>query len=649
MSICPPRCRRPGSDGPVGGECRRRLLGSRQCAVGEPHKPDYRAAAMDSPIFEMSAIVVLAVLASWLAARLHIPSIVVLLASGVVVGPGLQLIDPDALAGDLLLPFVSIAVGLILFEGGLSLRLYEIKETKRIVWLLVTAGVMVTWVLGSIAARFFLDIPPDVSVLLGAILVVSGPTVIGPILASIRPSRTVSSLLKWESIVIDPIGAMLAVVTFEFILLGAEAPSGEIVQEILRFLLAGAGAGVIVAMPTAAAIRFHLIPERLVPLVGISAALAAFAVADVFAPESGLLATTILGLILANVRSLRTEPIVQFSEVIQVLLVGVLFILLSARLTREQLSAISVGVLGLVAVLVLVARPLAVAVATWRSSLNRKEKVFLAGVAPRGIVAAAVASVFALELEEAGVRGAELLTPITFAVIVATVLIYGFGAGPLARRLGLAAKRNEGVLILGAGPVERAIGEALAEAGVPVLFSSTNRRDATSARMAGFRTYYGNLIDHELPWDVDLSGIGRLLALTPNDEVNTLACRRFAELFGAGETYQLAAAPAGPGIERTAADIGGRPLFGDDLTYAALAERLGEGQAIRKTALTEAFTKEDLADDLAAGGRVLFVQRGDQLLIETADDSRPLIERAQPGDIVLWIAKSPKPAQAGAL
>lgn len=591
---------------------------------------------MDSAVFELTVIVTVAVMATWAAARLKIPSIVLLLSGGVIVGPVLRIVDPDALAGDLLLPAVSISVGLILFEGGLSLHLRELEQNQRVVWLLVSVGVAVTWVLGSLAAVTFLGLPREIAILVGAILVVSGPTVIAPILTSVRPNRDVSSVLKWESIVIDPIGAMLAVVAFELIFLGAEGPAGEILGQVVVFILGGIAVGLVIAVPTGFALQRHLVPERLIPLVGLTAAVIAFGISDAIAKESGLLATSVLGLVLGNARRVRTETIIQFSEVIQTLLVGVLFIVLSARLTTEQLSEISVGVIGLVAVLVLVARPIGVAISTIGSSFSVREKLFLAGVAPRGIVAAAVASVFALELEEAGLEGAELLTPVTFAVIVATVLIYGFGAGPLARRLGLAGKSNEGVLILGAGVVEREIGAALAESGIKVIFASTNRRDERRARMAGHATYYGNLIEHELPWELDLAGIGRLAALTANDEVNTLACRRFREVFGAADCYQLAAAPIGPGIEGSVADIGGRVLFGPDMTHATLRKHFTAGGTIRKTSLTDEFTANNLPAGLA-DGRALFLVRGSSLLVGTIDASRPLIERAQPGDLVLWI------------
>jgi CPA1 family monovalent cation:H+ antiporter len=459
--------------------------------------------------------------------------------------------------------------------------------------------------------------------------------VIGPILRTVRPKGGVASVLKWESIVIDPIGAGLAVLVAEFILVSDGSNLG-VASQIATFVGAGILVGLGVAVPTTFSIRRHLIPERLVPLVGLAAALIAFAVADAIIAESGLLATTVLGLALANNPRLRTEPIIEFSEVIQVLLVGVLFVLLSARLTREQLGTISLGVVGVIVVLGAIARPLGVAVSTWRTRMPRNERIFLAGVAPRGIVAAAVASVFALDLEEAGVEGAELLTPLAFAVIVATVLIYGFGAGPLARKLGLADKSSRGVLIVGAGTVEREIGRALSEADVPVVFASTNRRDESELRLQGYRTYYGNLVEREIPTDLDLSGVGRLFAVTPNDEVNTLSARRFTELFGSAETYQLSPQPLGPGIGRTVADIGGRRLFDDDLTYAELDQRFQSGEKIRRTSIGKEFTGEDFKEALGEDGQILFVIKPDRLLVE-ADGGSSIANRAAAGDTILWL------------
>ncbi len=591
------------------------------------------------PGVQIAAIVVLAVGGNWIAARLRVPSILLLLVIGLTIGPGMGWVDPDGLLGPLLAPAVSLAVGVILFEGGLSLRISEVKGRQRVIWSLVSVGVVVTWIVGSLAALAFTNLSTAGAILVGAILVVSGPTVIQPILQSVRPDRTVSSLLKWESIFVDPIGALLAVITFDIILQSAEAGSrnpGMVAGQVAVFVVAGLVIGAATAALIIIALRLHLVPYHLLPLVGLAGALVAFSASNAFAHESGLLATTVLGLALSNHRRVRTEQILHFSEVIRILLIGVLFILLSARLTRDEITALGPGVLGLIAALVLIARPLAVYLSTLGAGLDRNVRLFLAGVAPRGIVAASIASVFALELEEVGVEGIEGLTAVTFAVIVACVLLYGLGAGPLARRLGLATAQQEGVLILGAGSVERALGEALGDAGFEVIVATTNRRDDYSARMAGLRTFYGNVLDEEIDLALDLSGVGRLLALTPNDEVNTLAAQRFAEIFGGNNTYQLDAAAGPPGVEGSVVDLGGRVLFAEALDHDALEKTLAEGRIRRTKISDDAPLRSQLGDEDV----VLFVVRGRRLLVGTADPVRPLADQVQNGDLVIWLERA---------
>ncbi|MDJ0662969.1 MAG: cation:proton antiporter [Acidimicrobiia bacterium] len=540
---------------------------------------------LDDPIVQLSGIVVLAFSVTWLGERLRVPVILPLLLTGFLIGPVLGLANPDEIFGDLLAPTVSIAVGLILFEGGLSLRLREMEGQQRVLWLLVTVGVLITWVIGAVVTALFTDLSIRMSILTGSILVVSGPTVIGPLLAQVRPHRSVASILKWESIFIDPIGALLAVITFEAILLGgaADASPGGVLANMVEFVFVGVLVGSAVAYGASIALRRHWVPEHLVPLFGLSIALFAFMIADLLTDESGLLACTVLGFALANQRQLRTDQISHFSEVVRQLLIGVLFIVLSARITREQLGIDLPAAAALILTLVVVARPTAVWLSTIRSRLDWHQRVLLGGVAPRGIVAASVASVFSLELEEGGVAGAEELTPLVFAVIVGTVLIYGVGMGPLARRLGLAEKHQEGCLILGAGRVERAIADALADAGVAVVMATTNRQDHLDARTAGRRAYYGNVLARDVDLDLDLAGIGRLLALTPNDDVNTLAATRFAATFGGAETYQLPARSRGSDIDSHPADeYGGRQLFGMGWNYSAIDDFLDWGGEVRR-------------------------------------------------------------------
>jgi hypothetical protein len=325
--------------------------------------------------------------------------------------------------------------------------------------------------------------------------------------------------------------------------------------------------------------------------------------------------------------------------VVRVLLIGVLFIILSARLTTEQLAIDGPGAIALILALVLIARPLAVAVSTVRSKLTWQERALLAGVAPRGIVAASVASVFALELQHEGIAGAEELTPLVFAVIVGTVVIYGVGMGPLARRLGLAERHQEGCLIVGAGVVERAIGDALADSGVAVVVATTNRQDHYEARMAGRRAFYGNVLARDVDLDLDLAGIGRLLALTPNDDVNTLASTRFAPTFGGAETYQLAPRRKASGIgSDPATEYGGRQLFGANWSYTALHDFLETGGEVRRIKLG---TDRAIADSQLASAdivAILFVVKTSRRVqVVESGNSEPLRDVA-PGDLVIALA-----------
>lgn len=604
----------------------------------------------DDPVIQLGGVVVLAVAVTWLAARIRLPSILLLLTTGFLLGPVFNVLDPDSLLGvDLLAPTVSLAVGLILFEGGLSLRFREMAGQQRVLWVLVTVGVLITWLIGALATVVFTDLSRPLSVLIGSILVVSGPTVVGPLLRHVRPSRSVASLLKWESIFIDPVGALLAVLTFEILLLETtEANLGAILEEVLVFVVAGVLIGVILAYGLVLALRRHWVPEQLLSLVGISTALLAFIAADSIAAESGLLATTVLGLVLANHRTVRTEQIVRFSEVIRVLLIGVLFIVLSARLNPDKIGLDLAGAIGIILAFVLIARPLAVAVATWRSRLSVRERVLLGGVAPRGIVAASIASVFALELEAEGVVGADELTPIVFAVIVGTVTIYGLGMGPLARRLGLAERHQEGILIVGAGVVERALATSLHSAEVPVVMATTNRRDHYLARMEGMRAFYGNVLDRDVDLDIDLSGIGRMMAMTPNDDVNTLASNYFAEVFGGAEVYQLQPRDLPAGIDSSpATDLGGRFLFPAGWDYLQIQQVLDGGGSVSRTKLGEGFTIGDYEEQYGGRAIPLFLVRADgRVRIVRRDTTRPLADAGDGDTVVALLPAGPGPAEA---
>ncbi|MEE9613885.1 MAG: cation:proton antiporter [Thermodesulfobacteriota bacterium] len=546
----------------------------------------------------IASIVVLGVGAQWLAWRMGLPAILLLLIIGFVAGPVTGFLDPDEIFGDLLLPIVSISVALILFEGGLTLRVSELKGFGGVVRNLVTIGVVVTWLIGSLAAGYLLGLDLALSVLVGAVLVVTGPTVIVPLLRHVRPVGHLGSILKWEGIVIDPIGAMLAVRVFEGIVAGGgggglrEAGSHALMG-IVKTILAGGLTGAAGAALMVFFLRRYWIPDFLQNPVTVMVVVGAFAASNYLQAESGLLAVTVMGIALANQKAVTVKHIVEFKENLRVLLISSLFILLAARLDFSDFSGVGVGGVLFLLVLIVAARPLSVFFSTLGSGLSGKEKIFLGCMAPRGIVAAAIASVFSMRLVEAGHAGAEMLVPITFMVIIGTVAVYGLGALPVARSLGLSSPNPQGVLFAGAHPWAREIAAALSKEGFEVMLVDNNWTNVSKARLAGLPAHYGSILAESLPAELELGGIGRLLALTHNDNVNSLAALHFTDAFGRKYVYQLPPEDEG----RVSQTLRGRLLFGSERTYSYLARRFASGAVVKTTKLTgefgfEAFRKK---------------------------------------------------------
>lgn len=541
-------------------------------------------------LFDLASIIVLGIGAQWLGWRLRIPAILPLLLFGLLAGPLTGYVRPDELLGDLLLPIVSLSVAVILFEGGLTLNIRELPAIGRTLWRLLSIGVLVAWAVGAGAAYWLLNLDLGLAVLLGAILVVTGPTVIGPLLRSVRPSGSVGAILRWEGIIVDPIGALLAVLVFEALHVGEvqQAPP-LVVLVILKTVVLGSACGLAGAGALFLLLRRYWVPDYLQSPMALMLVLASFVCSNGLQEESGLLAVTVMGIALANQRRVAVRHIVEFKENLRVVLIASLFILLAARLQLEAITQMGLSELAFVGALFIVARPASVALSTIGTDLSWRERLFLAWVAPRGIVAAAVASIFALRLAETGYADAERLVPLTFLVIISTVAVYGLAAAPLARWLKVAAPDPQGAVIVGAHAWARAIATSLQEAGFRAVLVDTNYANIAVARMANLPAYYGNILAAEALDRLDMSGIGRLLALTPNDEVNTLATLRLTEVFGRGEVYQLASKDHRTQQEGPPHELQGRLLFAPGLTYAQLHERFTAGATIKKTPLSERF------------------------------------------------------------
>jgi NhaP-type Na+/H+ or K+/H+ antiporter len=585
----------------------------------------------------LASIIILGVGAQWLAWRFSLPSILVLLIIGFVAGPLTGILDPDELFGDLLFPLVSLSVGIILFEGGMSLRFSELHGSGYVVRNLVSIGALITWGICTVAAVTLIDMPLAIATLLGAILVVTGPTVIGPLLRVVRPTGRVGAVLKWEGIVIDPVGASLAVLVFEAIIADElQAATAAVVDVVLRTILAGGLLGLLGAAFIVLLLRRYWVPDFLQNLVVLMVVIGVFLGADLIQEESGLLAVTCMGVLLANQRMVVVKQILEFKENLRVLLIGSLFIVLTARLDLDNLISMGLESLLFLLVVLFVARPATVLLSTLGSELNWRERVFLAWMAPRGIVAASVASLFALRMSDAGIAGAEQIVPAVFLVIVGTVTFYSLTAMPVARWLRVSLPNPQGLLIAGAHPLGRSIGYALHEQGFQVLLVDTNATNCEEANAMGLRTFHGSVLAEEIGEEVGVNGLGRLLALTANDEVNALAVLEWDELFGSAEVYQLLphdSAVTGPFSTQ---NLRGRPLFRRGVTYESLMERMQAGGTIQVSTIPA--QPERPAEQFPSSSIPLFIVTEDQnLIVITAD--RPVTPR--PGQRLISLDTPP--------
>ncbi|KAE8177720.1 cation:proton antiporter [Photobacterium carnosum] len=528
----------------------------------------------------------------WLAWRMKLPAILLLLIAGLLIGPVAGIFNPNRLFGDLLFPLISLAVAVILFEGSLTLNFAEIKTVRKNVKSIVTLGAIITWVVTSVATHYLLDFSWSLAFLFGSMTVVTGPTVIVPLLRTVRPQAKLANILRWEGILIDPIGAIFVVIVYEFIVSSSQLHSLEVFGLMLLVgLVIGAVAGWFIAY----VLRNHLLPEYLQPFAVLAVVLGVFAGANVLESEAGLLAVTVMGMWLANAKDVDIRHILHFKENLTILLISGLFLILASRIQLADFHALGWGAIALFVVIQLVARPASIFISTIFSELAFKEKLFLAWVAPRGIVAAAISALFALKLIDDGVAGAQLLVPLTFMVIIGTVVLQSLTARPIARLLGVAEPSPKGFLIVGANDVAREIGLALKKYDCRVVMTDSNWDYIRAARMAGLETYYGNAVSSHADEYLDLIGVGHLLALTPDKHFNAVATSHYETDFGQRNIFRLNGRRHNSGLEKHSATQAhsGTVLFGDDISYKKLASLINQGAEIKHTKLSDNFTLED--------------------------------------------------------
>mgnify|MGYP001457556255 CR=1 FL=1 len=531
-------------------------------------------------------------LCQYFAWKAKLPAILFLLMAGLLAGPVFNVFEPDFIFGDFLFPLVSLSVAIILFEGSLTLKFAQIKGVESVVRHLVTTGAVVTSLVISVAAYFIMEFPITISALFGALVVVTGPTVIVPMLRTVRPNAKVAHILRWEGIIIDPIGALLAVLVYEFIVSSSSGSALSHTMATFALLLGvGGSLGAVVGHALGLVLRHHLLPEYLHNLCTLSLVLVVFVTSNGVVEESGLLAVTVMGIWLANMKDVHVEKILYFKESLTMLLISALFIILAARLNLEQILAIGWKGLLILIVIQCIARPISVIVSTFTSSLSWREKGLLSWIAPRGIVAAAVSALFALKLEQQGVEEAALLVPLTFLVIVGTVVLQSATAGSIAQWLKVAEPEPKGFLIVGANSIGRAIAKALKENGFRAILADTEWNLIKAARMESLDTYYGNVTSEHADQALELVGVGRLMALTPMKEINAMACMRYSQEFGRQNVFSLQTEVElqSNAKHQVAAKERGKLLFGSSVTYASMVRMLSEDGVVKSTLITESF------------------------------------------------------------
>lgn len=583
------------------------------------------SACMDERLIYYTSILLLGIASQWLAWRLRLPSILLLLAVGFTAG---QFYDQSQVVEqDTLFVLVSLAVAVILLEGGLTLRFSELAEAGSAVTRLIGIGTFVTWGLSTIAAWAFVGFSWPVSFLVAALLVVTGPTVIGPLLSLVRPKRSVNSILKWEGIVIDPVGAILAVLVFGVFFGHGHGDHtlgwAGVLAGLGKTLLLGIGLGYGAAIGLSHILGRHWVPGYLHSLVILALGVALFSVSNLIQHESGLLTVTVLGIGLANQDRAKIRHVLEFKETLRTILISCLFIVLGARIGLDEIVAVWKGALAFLLVLIFVVRPVSVFVSlVGDANVTFKEKVFLSFMAPRGIVAAAVSSVFALELAKTGgpfAAEAEKIVPVAYTVIVGTVAFYSLLSAPLARRLGIAMKNPEGILFVGIRGWSIAAARIIQDAGYRVLMLDSNYGATRDARMAGVPALNANILSDFAAEEIDLVGIGNMVATTPNDQVNTLACLSLGHSLGISHVFQTHPVDYEETDRKSSTtEFNGRIFGSDAATAEEIISRERAGAVVKCTPINEEFTYDDFRGLYGEDALVLFrLKEGGNLQVET--------------------------------
>ncbi|MEO8281554.1 MAG: sodium:proton antiporter [Ideonella sp.] len=523
----------------------------------------------------------------WLAWRLRLPAIVVLIAAGLVLGPMTGVIRIGMSQGELG-ELIGLGVAIILFEGGMDLKLGEFRRVGHGVGRLTLVAPPIAWLLGSAAAHYLAGLSWPVAIVLGAIIVVTGPTVILPLLRQARLNKETASLLKWEGIVNDPMGVLLAVLTFQYLTIGGGV--SQTLSGLAAALAAAAVFGGFGGWVTGKLYQRGAVPEHLKPPILMVLVLVVYWASNLVQNEAGLLSVTLMGMVVGNMDLVERESLQRFKENLTVVLLSVLFIVIPSQLQISQLQLLDWRVLLFVVAVLLVVRPLTIAAATIDAPMRREDKLLLGWIAPRGIVAAATAGIFGPELVASGYPDAVKLLPITFTVIIVTVLVHGLTIGRLARHLDLAARNDNGLLIVGSSPFAVEFARVLKRLEIDVLLVDGVYQRLKDARMENLDVYYGEILSEHAEHTLEAQHLNHLLSGTVNDFYNALVCKAQGRRFGHHRTFQFATPQSsGPELRRLTLQQRGYFAFGPEATFELLHQRLTEGWKVQTTKLSKSY------------------------------------------------------------
>src|SRR5690625_1276320 len=577
-----------------------------------------------SLLLAIMLIGVLGIGSQWVAWKFNLPAIVVMSIAGLVMGPFLGIMNPEESFGPIYSPVISAAVAIILFEGSLNLSFKELRGLGKPVFRIATIGAFIAWILGSLAAHYMAGLSWEVAFVIGGLFIVTGPTVILPLLRQSKLKPRPAKILKWEGIIVDPIGVLLAVFAFEIITFFTSNEDGGGGRLLLFFVVAIFAAlfGWFCGRATGWMFETGYVPEFLKSPAVFVIVIFCFTLPDEIVRGAGLLSVTAMGMTLANMGITSLNDFRHFKENISVLLISAIFIMLASSLQMDTIIQIfQPNIIGYVLLMMFIVRPLSIFLSTIGSGLTTREKTLVGWIAPRGIVALTVSGYFSVVLNDAGYADAELLTTLTFGLVFFTVVAHGFTIAPLAKKLHLSLEGKSGILVVGSNPFTVELAKTFRKGGYPVLIVDSRWERLRYARNEGMPFYHGEILSEQTEYNLDTIPYDFIIAGTDTYSYNSLVCTTFLPEYGRANVFKV-----DPEKDKLNADIatkvGGRSLGHEDISIGEFNEKINRGYVFRQTALTERFNYSTFKKGLDEAAILMYFMKPSGQIVFYAQDSR---------------------------